>query len=168
MENTSLKQASAQDQQTVWTIWHACAMEESTCWQDDYPTPAILSDDLTHGWLYLLLWEGHPVGSVTLALDDVLRGQGYPFAPCVAPLLLTRLCVEPARWRRGLGKRLLSLAEAQAAQLGADALHLLCDVRNNPATALFTSSGYTRVCIATLWGDHFTVFEKRLCPSPQL
>ncbi len=63
---------------------------------------------------------------------------------------------------------MLSLAERQAATLGARAVHLLCDVRNQSALALYQHAGYRRVCDAHLYGDHFWVHEKLLKPPLRL
>ena len=102
------------------------------------------------------------IGSVSLPPADVIERQGYPFEPCGRAVMLTRLCVLPALWRQGHGACLLRLAEAQAARGGAGGLHILCDVRNATGLALFAAGGYREVCRATLYGDHFSVREKRL------
>ena len=165
MENLTLALATEEDREAIWAVWHACALHPDTCWEEAYPTPALLAEDLTKGWLYVFLQDGHVVGSVSLPPADIIEKQGYPFEPCGPAVMLTRICVAPALWRHGLGGALLRLAEAQAARLGAGGLHILCDVRNTAGLALFASAGYQEVCRATLWGDHFSVREKRLTPA---
>ena len=56
----------------------------------------------------------------------------------------------------------LPAAEADGPAARAGGLHILCDVRNTAGLALFASADYQEVCRATLWGDHFSVREKRL------
>ncbi|WP_343712116.1 GNAT family N-acetyltransferase [Inquilinus sp.] len=45
---------------------------------------------------------------------------------------LEDLFVDPAAWGRGIGRRLLAEAEARAARLGADALHVVAGDRARP------------------------------------
>ncbi len=162
MPACTLTPAAPGDRDAVWAVWHACARDGSTCWNDEYPTPAVLEQDMAAGRLYVFHCEGQVVGSATLMPPVDIQRQGYPFAPCACPIQLTRLCIHPGRARRGLGALLLRHAEALAAQHGADAVHLLCDVNNRAGLALFARAGYAEVCRATLYGDSFSVREKRL------
>lgn len=165
MLTCTLTPATPGDRDAVWAVWHACARDESTCWNDEYPTPAVLEQDMAAGHLYVFRHEGQVVGSATLMLPVDIQRQGYPFAPCERPIQLTRLCIHPGKARRGLGAILLQHAEALAAGLGADAVHLLCDVNNRAGLSLFTRAGYVEVCRATLYGDSFSVREKALSPA---
>ncbi len=165
MENLTLALATEESREAIWAVWHACAQHPDTCWEDAYPTPADMADDLAHGWLYAFRQDGRVVGSVSLPPADIIEKQGYPFEPCGPAVMLTRICIEPALWRKGLGGALLGLAEAQARRLGAGGLHILCDVRNTAGIALFASAGYQEVCRASLFGDHFSVREKLLTSS---
>jgi GNAT superfamily N-acetyltransferase len=164
LKNITFSIATEADREAAWTVWHACAQSPETCWNDAYPTPDVLGEDLANGWLYILRQNGAVVGSVTLMPADAIDRQGYPFAPCGQVLMLTRACVAPQKWRQGLGKALLQHAEEHAAGLGIGGLRLLCDVRNAAGLALFASAGYREVCRATLFGDFFSVREKRLPP----
>lgn len=165
MLSLSLDPAAPGDRDAVWDVWHACARDETTCWNDDYPTPAVLDADIAAGRLYVFRHDGQVIGSATLMPPVDIHRQGYPFAPCRQPIQLTRLCIHPGRARRGLGAALLQHAEALAAAQGADAVHLLCDVNNRAGLALFTRAGYAEVCRATLYGDSFSVREKRLAAA---
>ena len=164
MDLARLVPATPVDRQIIWPLWHACAQDPQTRWNSAYPTEAILDADLESGCLYALRYRHMVTGSVPIQPADPLQGLGYPFAPCVHPASLTRLCIQPALWRQGLGSDLLSLSEQQAMAAGADALHLLCDAENTAGLALFLRAGYVRVCRTVRSGDVLTVLEKSLTP----
>lgn len=160
--------AAASDRDAVWMVWRACAMEADCCWDDRYPNEDVLKADLDSRHLFTLTDQGAVIGSVSLFPSDDLEKHGFPFTPAERVLMLTRLCVHPARQRQGVGLQLLRQAETQATRDGAQAIHCLCDVLNAPGLALFTSGHYRDVCRAALYGDHFAVFEKILPPRETL
>ena len=164
MDDCLLTQAAATERRMIWNLWHACAQETETRWNDAYPTPALLDADLAGGCLYAMRYHYAITGSVTLQAADSLQGQGYPFAPCAKPVMLTRLCILPVLWRQGLGSALLAMAEQRAREGGADCVQLLCDVNNAAGLALFARAGYARVCRTEQAGDALAVLEKLLHP----
>lgn len=162
MDAQRLTLATPADRAMIWAVWHACAQDTRTCWDETYPTPAVLQNDLENKRLFAFWQDGQILGSVTLQPPDDLEKQGYPFAVSDRATMLTRLCVDPPLMGRGLGFSLLGLAQQQAVLGGASAIHLLCDVRNLRGLALFDRAGYAEVCHATLYGDRFSVREKVL------
>ena len=165
MKKQTFLSAAETDQADVWALWRACAADPRSCWNEAYPTEAILKTDLLNGWLYVFREDDHLIGSSTLMETDDLERCGFPFAETEAISVLTRLCVQPALQKQGYGSLLLTHTEDQAVRKGARAIHLLCDVRNAAALALYARGGYRRVCEAHLYGDHFFVHEK-LLPFP--
>jgi len=168
MKAYRLEQATAADYDAVWALWRACAADSRSLWNEEYPTESILRFDMDHGYLYVMYGESGLVGAASLLPTDDLEEQGYAFAETEHIAVLTRLCVQPALQGQGNGSALLSLVEELAAQKGAKALHFLCDVRNGPALALYARAGYRRVCTASLYGETFSVQEKRLPVSTQI
>ncbi|MFC5723268.1 GNAT family N-acetyltransferase [Streptomyces gamaensis] len=81
-----------------------------------------------------LLHRGSPVGILWLVLRD--RGPGRPGAH------VYDIEVAEAHRRRGHGRSLMLLAEAQALAAGADRLGLNVFAGNTPALRLYTSLGY--------------------------
>ena len=165
MKKQTFLPAAKSDAEDVWALWRACAADPRSCWNEAYPTEAILHTDLLNGWLYILREDDRLIGSCTLMETDDLEKCGFPFSETEAIAVLTRLCVQPSLQGRGYGSQILTCTEAQALRKGAKAVHLLCDVRNTAALALYARGGYRRVCQAHLYGDHFFVHEK-LLPSP--
>ena len=162
MKKQTFLPAAETDKADVWALWRACAADPNSCWNEAYPTEAILHIDLLNEWLYIMREEGRLIGSSTLMETDDLERCGFPFAETEAIAVLTRLCIQPALQRQGYGSLLLTHTENRATKKGARAIHLLCDVRNAAALALYARGGYRRVCEAHLYGDHFFVHEKLL------
>ena len=162
MKKQTFLPAAETDKADVWALWCACAADPRSCWNEAYPTEAILKTDLLNGWLYVFREDDRLIGSSTLMETDDLERCGFPFAETEAISVLTRLCVQPALQKQGYGSLLLTHTEDQAVRKGARAIHLLCDVRNAAALALYARGGYRRVCEAHLYGDHFFVHEKLL------
>jgi GNAT superfamily N-acetyltransferase len=79
--------------------------------------------------------EGAVVGMVTAQLV-VSTAEGGPSA------LVEDMVVESAERGRGLGRRLLSAAEAWAAARGATRLQLLADRENAPALGFYGRAGW--------------------------
>ena len=164
----TLQPAVEEDRTAVWTLWRACAASVDCLWDDRYPDGAVLRSDLDRHALFVLRSGDETIGSVTLLPGEEIRRLGFPFAETRRSAMLTRLCVHPRWQRKGIGARLLALAEEQALNGGALAVQLLCDVRNAPGLALFGRGGYREVCRAEAYGDPFSVQEKALGNAPAL
>ncbi|NLI21725.1 MAG: GNAT family N-acetyltransferase [Clostridiales bacterium] len=162
MQPWTLQPAGEEDRAAVWALWRACAARDDCLWDDRYPDEAVLRADLDRHALFVLRSGDETVGSVTLLPGEEIRRLPFPFAETERSAMLTRLCVHPRWQRRGVGTRLLALAEEMAADGGALAVQLLCDVRNAPGLALFNRGGYREICRAEAYGDPFSVREKAL------
>jgi len=162
MEAVIFRPVTAEELPAVWALWHACADVGNCPWNDDYPTRDILQLDWKNGWLYALFQSDTLVGSASLMQTDDLEKLGFPFQETESIAVLTRLCVTPTLQKRGNGRKLVEQVHLHAISNGIRAIHLLCDVRNENALALYRRAGYRDVCNADLYGDHFTVMEKLL------
>ncbi len=162
MDSITFRQAVATDTEAVWALWHACIQDESSCWTCAYPTREILQNDLDHGWLYLYLERGELVGTISLLSTDGLSAFALPFQQTALPRSFTRICVSPPLQGRHLGRKVLRCCETEAARAGTTALHLLCDIHNQKARALFHHAGYLTAGEFTLEGEQFWAMEKSL------
>ena len=86
-----------------------------------------------HGHFWVAEQAGRLVGSV-----------GVHAAPEPGVALLTKLYVAHRARRQGLGKRLVTLVEAEAAGHGADRVELWTDTRFIDAHQLYEACGYRR------------------------
>lgn len=91
-------------------------------------------------------------------IEDMQLDFIYTQKPCV----LCRLALWPDRQGRGEGRALLLAAEQQAHKLGYGAMHLLCDIENASACALYTRGGYRYISNVALYEHEFGVYERRL------
>jgi ribosomal protein S18 acetylase RimI-like enzyme len=101
-------------------------------------------------------WDAHLVGFAEVRLDTAhsLVGDG-------ACAELTRLYVQSPFLRRGIGRRLLQLAEVAALSGGARTLWLTAWVGNERALAFYTSQGYEQRG-STTYAFEAESFENRL------
>jgi ribosomal protein S18 acetylase RimI-like enzyme len=80
---------------------------------------------------------------VVAVIGGMIAGYALVLYPPRSTLArLYSLAVAPHRARRGIGKVLLAAVEKAAKQQGALAMRLEVNVRNNPAIALYQTSGY--------------------------
>ena len=143
-------------------LYRACAALPHSCWNELYPSEDICEDDLKNGLLYVSDGPDGPCAAVSLLPWDDVEDEGLPFAPARKPCVMGRLCLTPPRHGKGEGRALLAMAEDEARALGYDAMHLLCDVENHPATAMYLSAGYLPVGKAVMYGHTYEAFEKKL------
>jgi len=77
--------------------------------------------------------------------------------------VVRRMRVVPGHQRRGLGRALLELLEARAAELGYAIVRLDTTTRQERARRLYESSGYVEVCRRVRWDGLTEIhYEKRL------
>ncbi|MFF5211428.1 GNAT family N-acetyltransferase [Streptosporangium sp. NPDC000396] len=95
--------------------------------------PKPMDDDyaahVAAGYVHLLEEEGETAGLIVLIPEDGV-------------LLVDNVAVAPGRHGRGLGKRLLAFAEAQAREAGLGALRLITNALMKPNIALYERLGY--------------------------
>lgn len=161
MQPLTLRPAAEADAPAVLALYAACVRAGHTHWTDDYPDRECVEADLRDHTLYLLEARDRLAGAVSLLATDDCEELGLPFAPG-RPCVLCRLCLSPAYQGRGLSKRLLALAEAEALRLGYAAMHLLCGEDCVRPRRLYEGAGYRAVGTAALYGARFVAYEKPL------
>lgn len=162
MKKMALRKANDADAATVLALYRACAQLKNNCWSDDYPDAEIVAEDIRNGWLYVWEEEGTVQGTAALLDWDDIEDMQLDFIYTQKPCVLCRLALWPDRQGRGEGRALLLAAEQQAHKLGYGAMHLLCDIENAPACALYTRGGYRYISNVALYEHEFGVYERRL------
>lgn len=99
--------------------------------------------------------DGIPIGHTTVASNEILH-----------------VFVNPDHWGRGFGRSLLGIAEDLLAQAGQLEIELHTIVGNEPALALYRSTGWTvtdRTIDSSNYGVSYTehVLIKQLAPGPK-
>ena len=153
-----MKQATMADLSHVLKLYRACAAQDNSCWDDDYPSEDIARSDIEGGLLYLY----GDCGAATLLEWDDLEEQDLGFILPGKPCVLCRICLAPDHQGRGEGKLLLAQAEQQARELGYEVMHLLVDVDNPIARRLYDRAGYRCAGRTELYDCVFDAMEKKL------
>jgi ribosomal protein S18 acetylase RimI-like enzyme len=105
--------------------------------------------------------DGRPVGFVVVTLRRPARAFGPIAEPATAHI--DAIAVSTRLRRRGIGKKLLKLAEAHAREAGAQSLFLMTAVRNRRARKLFEASGFVNLAAlgnAYAFGDRAIMMMK--------
>ena len=157
-----LRLGTIDDKSDVLSLYRACADRTGTCWTNDYPNEEFLDVDIQNQWLYIAEQDGEIVGAASLMPTDDIETIGLPFDETQRVCVLTRLCVSPVLQGHGNGSALLALAEQQALANGARAVHLLCDLDNVKARAMYLRAGYVEKGRPTLYGSEYFAYERIL------
>ncbi|MBN2274683.1 MAG: GNAT family N-acetyltransferase [Bacteroidales bacterium] len=125
-------------------------------WNNVYPGPDVISDDLAKRNIYLAKDKGVCKGMVTIDRDepDDYKKIQWPNA-AGKPLYLHRLAVHPSWQGQGIAKMLLDFAEDYAVKNGFDALRI--DVYS-------TSTQARNLCVKQSFneaGNFFSVFQQQ-------
>ena len=153
-------QATPEDAAEALRLLRACVEMGCGCWNDDYPNAEVVAEDIAQKALYLWRDQVEVIGAVSLLAFDDVEEQGLPFRFTDKPCVLCRLCVAPSLQGRGYGRAALFAAEKLAAELGYQAVHLMCDTHNEVAQKLYCNADYAALGEVALYGLVFTVFEK--------
>jgi len=162
-----MRSARPEDMQAVYTVFHD-AVEHMNAggipqWDEIYPTPAILDDDLARGQLFVTEADtGEAVAAVALSEEchpdyrtAAWQGEG-------PSLIVHRLCVSPAAQGRGVGRGLMQAVEAWARENGYADIRLDAFSRNPHALRMYARLGYEKRGEATWRKGLFYLMEKRL------
>jgi ribosomal protein S18 acetylase RimI-like enzyme len=104
------------------------------------------------------------------AVDDQIQGEGKILGLVVLVarpdhLLLENIAVRPSAQRRGIGARLLTLAEQEAARLGLGEIRLYTHVTMTENQAYYPRHGYRLTHRAEQDGFQRVFFTKRLATA---
>ena len=114
-------------------------------WDDTYPSVEVLHEDVRARTLFVALEEERIVAAVCLneVQPDPYRSVAWHFAD-EHPLVVHRLCVDPDRQGRGLGRRMMEFAEQFARVRGFRSIRLEVYPTAVAAVALYSRLGYLR------------------------
>lgn len=113
------------------------------------PVGADYAAAIRHGWAWVAVEDGEVTGFVILVPQP-----GY--------LLLDNVAVRPAAQRRGIGARLLAVAEQQARDLGLSEIRLYTNEAMTENLAYYPRHGYAETHRAEQDGFRRVFFRKQL------
>jgi putative acetyltransferase len=155
MSEPAIRLARDDDAQDLFGLLALCFAEYPGCYVDPH---ADLVDLRSPGRSF-----GEKGGAFFVAEDERGRACACVAIDYPAPRQgeLHRLYVRPDLRRRGLGERLIRLAEAHAAERGTKTIVFWSDTRFADAHRLYERLGYARACVTRELGDVSNSVEHR-------
>ena len=154
------RQAEDREAGAVLALYREAAAQDNCCWNEDYPDESFVQFDLEQRGLFVLEEEGTLIGAVSLIAHDDL--DELPFWRYGGSCVLARLCVRPDRQGSGLGRLMAEKLCEAASCRGYASVRLLADRRNAAANGLYRKLGFEERGGASMYGQDFRVWERRL------
>lgn len=131
-------------------------------WDEIYPDRATVECDITEGSLYGLLVDGllHAVQVMNEKQDESYFSMPWRY-PDNRPLVLHRLCVDPAFQNAGLGGRMVRYAEEFAETSGYRTIRFDAFVDNPISVGIYRKMGFSECGIVRFRKGDFYCFEKK-------
>lgn len=131
-------------------------------WDELYPDPETLRQDIASGSQYICLQEGSLAAAFALNGDcdpEYTEGTwryGTPFN------VVHRLCVDPRRQGTGIGRKTMLSIETMAREQGIVSLRLDAFSQNPAALWLYEKLGFEKAGTITFRKGRFVLYEKLL------
>ncbi len=169
LDKLQLRKAKAEEVDTIWPLFEQGIekrkQEGSTQWQDGYPNPQTIVNDIDYGYGYVCVdEEDEIVGYVALIFDvepayDIIEGEWLTTGIYA---VIHRVIVSRQKKIKGLASWMMSALEPIC--LARDVYSIKADTNYDNAGMLrvFEKTGYTYCGIAYLRGNPRQAFEKTL------
>ena len=170
MPDLHLRKAVPTELPALWAILqHAIAqrrLDVSTQWQDGYPNPGTVQDDLDKGRAYVLEQEGEIVLYAAIILDPepayaAIEGRWLTNGPYV---VLHRVAIAPQAKGQGMGTRFFGLMEQLALERGVPSIKVDTNFDNGAMLRILEKLGYTYCGQVYFRGSARRAYEKVLGP----
>lgn len=132
-------------------------------WDEFYPNPDVIGEDLERGTLYVAEGEGRIVGIVVLDETEDEQYQTINWKQAEGPhLMMHRLAVDPEAQGQGIARKLVAFSEEYGVRRGYSSLRLDTYSKNTSALKLYHGLGYDLRGEVNFPGRvaRFPVFEK--------
>src|SRR5690554_5485726 len=148
MDN-QFRKATASDISAVWEILEMAIARRkadgSNQWQDGYPNPQVIADDIDQGSGYVLMRNDEVVGYVAILINDEpeyakLKGEWLTNDDFV---VFHRVAISQKWLGKGLAKQLFTHIEDFARSQGIHSVKADTNFDNTAMLHLFETSGYT-------------------------
>jgi GNAT superfamily N-acetyltransferase len=135
-------------------------------WDEIYPDRETFARDAAAGDLWGLRADGSLAAVVVLNFDAASEYDSVPWHVAdPRPLIVHRLCVDPAFQGKGFARRLMEFAERFAAKSGARSIRLDAFVPNVVSRGLYRSLGYAERGRVRFRKGEFVCLEKAISES---
>lgn len=166
--NYTFRKATIQDIPEIWEILqHAIARRKndgSNQWQDGYPNPEVIANDINSGIGYVLNIGAEIVGYVAILINDEpeysnLEGQWLSNGDFI---VFHRMAIAEKWVGKGLAKDLFFHIEGFARNHGINSIKADTNFDNNPMLKLFEKMGYKYCGEVYFRGSPRKAYEKLL------
>ena len=133
-------------------------------WDERYPKPDMIKNDLLNGYTSLVRLEGKTIAFFTsnsICEDDVHNNINWIYNGNKW-IILHRLCIDPDYQNDGLGQQILKKFENQSKKDGFESIRIDVFSTNNKAIHIYEKFKYKRVGIAVCERGPFYIYEKQL------
>lgn len=132
-------------------------------WDEIYPDPNTLLEDIKSGQMYLLGEDGAIFSAVVLNEDQAEEYQTGDWQYEDGRIaVLHRLCVHPGYQKKGIGRETILASEHLLVEMGYTTVRLDTFVENPHAVRLYESMGYSHAGKVVFRKGEFYLFEKQL------
>lgn len=165
---THFRHATSSDKQVIWQILQSAIARRksdgSNQWQDGYPNPQVVADDIRKGVGHVLLKDNEVVGYVAILINDEpeyanIEGKWLTNGDFV---VFHRVAIAENRLGQGLAKELLFHIEDFARKKRIISIKADTNFDNKPMLSLFEKSGYVYCGEVYFRGSPRKAFEKIL------
>lgn len=167
MDN-QFRQAITSDASSIWEILQFAIVSRrndgSNQWQDGYPNPEVIADDIDKGVGYVLTRNGEIVGYLAILINDEpeyakIKGKWLTNDDFV---VFHRVAIAEKWLGQGLAKELLFHIENFARNQGINSIKADTNFDNKPMLRLFKNSGYVYCGEVYFRGSPRKAYEKIL------
>ncbi|WP_422656842.1 GNAT family N-acetyltransferase [Paenibacillus sp. EC2-1] len=167
-----IRTGRSEDLQVIMEMISRCVkgMQEggSDQWDDQYPNPDVIGEDLEREALFVAIGDGRIFGMIVLDQNQEDHFETVDWKQVEGPhLIMHRLAVDPLAQGQGIARKLVAFAEKYAFQGGYKSIRLDTYSKNTAALKLYHGLGYELVGEVYYPGRvaGFPVFEKDLTSS---
>lgn len=132
-------------------------------WDEIYPAPADIEDDITGGQAFGLFEGNALAGYVALNESESPEYDAVQWQhDDERRLIIHRLCVDPQFQGRGNAKKILLFAERHSAETGCSLIRLDAFLQNSAAIRLYETNGYVLCGKVSFRKGEFNCYEKKI------
>lgn len=166
--NVEFKKASPADAEYIWKILQDAIeqrrLDGSNQWQDGYPNPLTVEDDIQSGYAYVLTLSDKVIGYIALLINDEveyenIKGKWLSEGDFV---VYHRVAIAKDHLRQGWAEILLKFAEDFAIENNIYSLKADTSFDNPGMLRLFEKMGYKYCGEVSMRGSPRKAFEKVL------
>lgn len=156
----SFQKAKEQDQIRIFELYQSVIQSTFTTWDENYPSKALILEDIRNENLYILIDKDEIVAVGYLGKnenedDNWAIHLNNPFG-------VARICVNPSYQGRGIGSYFMQKLIDEAKHRGADGMHFHVCTKNIAAMKMYEKVGFSNCGLGkSNYGFDFYKFEMK-------